>query len=143
MPWLQKGTAETLAIGSSAPVTGMGIRDNKTFNQTNLGAYETDGSSSVDFATPKMTSPGGGYVPPVDWSSPSSAELASALQDYFGIPTSVGSLEHHNYLGRAYNLIYNEWFRDENLQDSVVVDKDDGTDTYTDYQLLKRGKRPK
>ena len=34
-----------------------------------------------------------------------------------------------------------EWFRDQNLQNSVVVDKDDGPDTYTDYVLLKRGKR--
>jgi hypothetical protein len=63
-----------------------------------------------------------------------------SLFDYMGIPIG-NSLEWNNLHGRAYNLIWNDWFRDENLQDSVVVDKDDGPDTYTDYTLLKRGKR--
>ena len=64
----------------------------------------------------------------------------SSLFDYMGVPTDV-SLTWNNFAGRAYNLIWNEWFRDENLQDSVVVDTDDGPDTLTDYTLLKRGKR--
>lgn len=64
----------------------------------------------------------------------------STLYDYMGVPTGV-SLSWNNMVGRAYNLIWNEWFRDENLQDSVVVDKGDGPDTITDYVLLKRGKR--
>lgn len=64
----------------------------------------------------------------------------STLYDYFGVPTDV-SLTFNNLCGRAYNLIYNEWFRDQNLQNSVTVDKDDGPDTLTDYTLLKRGKR--
>ena len=64
----------------------------------------------------------------------------SSLWDYMGVPTDV-SLTWNNLAGRAYNLIYNEWFRDENLQDSVVVDKGDGPDTLSDYVLLKRGKR--
>jgi hypothetical protein len=63
-----------------------------------------------------------------------------SLFDYMGIPIG-NALEWNNLHGRAYNLIWNDWFRDENLQDSVVVDKDDGPDTYTDYTLLKRGKR--
>ena len=63
-----------------------------------------------------------------------------SLYDYFGIPTGV-SLTFNNMAGRAYNLIWNEWFRDENLQDSVTVDKGDGPDTDTNYTLLKRGKR--
>ena len=64
----------------------------------------------------------------------------STLYDYFGIPNDV-SLTFNNLAGRAYNLVYNEWFRDENLQDSVTVDKGDGPDTASDYVLLKRGKR--
>jgi len=64
----------------------------------------------------------------------------STLYDYMGVPTDV-NLTFNNLCGRAYNLIYNEWFRDQNLQNSVVVDKDDGPDTATDYVLLKRGKR--
>lgn len=65
----------------------------------------------------------------------------SSLFDYMGLPTDVAGIAFNNLHGRAYNLIWNEWFRDENLQDSLVVDKDDGPDTYTDYTLQKRGKR--
>jgi hypothetical protein len=64
----------------------------------------------------------------------------STLYDYFAVPTDV-SLSFNNLCGRAYNLIYNEWFRDQNLQDSVTVDKGDGPDTLSNYTLLKRGKR--
>lgn len=42
---------------------------------------------------------------------------------------------------RAYNLIYNEWFRDENLIDSVYFNDGDGTDDIANYSLLKRCKR--
>jgi len=64
----------------------------------------------------------------------------STLYDYFGVPTDV-ALTFNNLCGRAYNLIYNDWFRDENLQNSVTVDKGDGPDTASNYTLLKRGKR--
>jgi hypothetical protein len=105
-----------------------------------MGEQENPGDS-IDYATPKVTSPVGGYVDPADWSAPTAAELSGALYDYLGYPTRVAGYEATNYLARGYNLIWNNWFRDENLQDSVVVDKDDGPDTYTDYKLLKRGKR--
>ena len=62
------------------------------------------------------------------------------LYDYLGIPTGT-SLTFNNFAGRAYNLIWNEWFRDENLQDSITVDTGDGPDTATNYVLQKRGKR--
>ena len=67
--------------------------------------------------------------------------VTGSLHDYMGIPIGVNSLVFDNLFPRAYNLIWNEWFRDENLQDSVVVDLDDGPDTFTDYVLLRRGKR--
>lgn len=71
------------------------------------------------------------------------ATIASGdLHDYMGIPPDTANDISWNSLhARAYNLIYNEWFRDENLQDSVVVDKDDGPDADTDYVLLRRNKR--
>jgi hypothetical protein len=65
----------------------------------------------------------------------------NSLYDYMGLPTAIAGIDFNNLHGRAYNLIWNEWFRDENLQDSIVVDKDDGPDTLTDYTLQKRGKR--
>lgn len=66
------------------------------------------------------------------------------LCDYMGLPrTSSVDLSELSALPlRAYNLIWNEWFRDQNLQDSVPVHTDDGPDNAsTDYNLLKRGKR--
>jgi hypothetical protein len=86
---------------------------------------QTDPGDSTDYSVPQFVA----Y----------SATVGS-LSDYMGIPTGV-SLAHSSLWHRAYNLIWNEWFRDENLQDSVVVDKDDGTDAIADYVLLKRGKR--
>ena len=64
-----------------------------------------------------------------------------SLHDYFGIPTKVPGLVHSALWHRAYNLIYNQWFRDQNLQNSVVVNTGDGPDAVTDYTLLRRGKR--
>ncbi len=64
------------------------------------------------------------------------------LSDFLGIPVLVGNTTFNSLWHRAYNFIWNEWFRDENLQNSVKVDKDDGPDTYADYtNLLRRGKR--
>jgi hypothetical protein len=98
-----------------------------------MGERDPDPDSSIDYTIPQMSSPTGGYA-------------VNSLQDYMGLPTEgqvdgSSTISHSALFTRAYNLIWNEWFRDENLQDSVVVDKDDGPDTYTDYTLLRRGKR--
>jgi hypothetical protein len=90
-------------------------------------------SDSTSYVVPTTTTPASGYA-------------VGSIFDYMGLPTvgqvGVGNTVTHNVLHlRAYNLIYNEWFRDENLQNSVTVNKGDGPDTYTDYALLKRGKR--
>lgn len=64
------------------------------------------------------------------------------LWDYFGLPTNVNKALKVNALPfRAYNLIFNEWFRDENLQESLNVPTGDGPDNLTDYNLVRRGKR--
>jgi hypothetical protein len=64
-----------------------------------------------------------------------------ALEDYFGIPTGIENIKVSALWHRAYNLIWNEWFRDQNLQQSRPVNKDDGPDSRGDYRLLRRGKR--
>jgi len=65
-----------------------------------------------------------------------------SIFDYFGLPTQVAAnLEISALPLRAYNLIWNEWFRDQNLQDSVLVSKDDGPDAEADFTLLRRCKR--
>lgn len=53
----------------------------------------------------------------------------------------ANTVTHSALFLRAYNLIWNQWFRDENLQNSVVVDKGDGPDNVANYVLLRRGKR--
>lgn len=70
------------------------------------------------------------------------------LYDYMGIPVGALSgggattgITFNNLHGRLYNASWNYWFRDENLQNSVTADLGDGPDTYTNYNLLKRGKR--
>ena len=66
------------------------------------------------------------------------------LADYMGIPYGLDSSVNNLNVGpfRAYNLTYNEWFRDQNLVDSVPKNLGDGPDTNSnDYQLKKRAKR--
>lgn len=63
-----------------------------------------------------------------------------SIADYFGLPTGVPNLEVRAEPFRAYNLIYNEWFRDENLQESLPFTKAD-SDQYSNYKLVRRGKR--
>ena len=93
-------------------------------------------ADSIDFTIPKIDNNGaqdltgtGGY--PV-------------LCDYMGLPhkSSVDMTDFSALPFRAYNLIWNEWFRDQNLQDSQTVSTDNGPDAGNgDYGILKRGKR--
>ena len=94
---------------------------------------QTNPGDSISYVIPQQVSPANGYA-------------IGSLQDYMGLPTvgqvtATKTVSHCAFWPRAYNLIYNEWFRDENLQNSVVVDKGDGPDTVTNYTLLRRGKR--
>jgi hypothetical protein len=94
---------------------------------------QTNPNDSISYVIPQQVSPANGYA-------------IGSLQDYMGLPTvgqvtATKTVSHCAFWPRAYNLIYNEWFRDENLQNSVVVDKGDGPDTVANYTLLRRGKR--
>nr|QJB19750.1 MAG: major capsid protein [Microvirus sp.] len=88
---------------------------------------------SISYVVPTITSPAGGYA-------------VGSIFDYLGLPTAgqiTGSnTVTHNVLPlRAYNLIYNEWFRDENLQNSLVENTGDSGDVVANYSLVRRGKR--
>lgn len=63
--------------------------------------------------------------------------------DKFGLPTDVvaGYTLPNTLPLRCYNRIWNDWFRDENFQNSVLNNIDNGPDAPADYTLLKRGKR--
>lgn len=96
-----------------------------------MGEQATPGDS-ISFVVPKQSWPAGGYA-------------VNSLQDYFGLPTVGGpaaAIGTHSALPlRAYNLIWNEWFRDENLQVPVPSDRGDGPDNVANYVLKRRGKR--
>lgn len=62
------------------------------------------------------------------------------IYDYFGIPTKVNLTVSALPL-RAYNLVYNDWYKDQNLINDLPVHTDDGPDSPTDYKLVKRNKR--
>lgn len=92
-----------------------------------MGQQDNPGDS-VDYLIPRMIAPAGGYG-------------EQTIYDYFALPTKVAGYSHSSLPLRAYNLIWNEWFRDQNLQNSVTVPKGDTDDPTATYTLLRRGKR--
>ena len=65
-----------------------------------------------------------------------------SLYDYLGLPTLVTNLDNISSLFvRGYQAIWNNWFRDENLQNSITVPTGDGPDNPANFTLLKRNKR--
>ncbi len=98
-------------------------------NWERFNGAQDDPDDSTDFTIPQTVAPAvTGY-------------LENSLQDYMGIPPGVPGLTHSALFTRAYNLTYNQWYRDENLQDSLVVDTDNGPDDPANYSLKLRGKR--
>ncbi|QXP08541.1 MAG: major capsid protein [Arizlama microvirus] len=91
-------------------------------------------ADSISYTTPQQVSPAGGYA-------------VGSLQDYMGLPSTpmlgANTKSHSAFYTRAYNFIWNECFRDENLQNSITVDLGDGPDATpsTNYILRRRGKR--
>lgn len=77
-----------------------------------------------------------------DYVIPTTVNISGTVNstyDYMGLPIGV-AMQPNALPIRAFRLIYNQWFRDENLQDSVAVPLDDGPDP--NYGgLLRRGKR--
>ncbi len=94
-------------------------------NWERFNGAQDDPGDSTDFLIPQQTQ---------------TTAVVGSLSDYFGIPPVV-NLVHSSMWHRAYNLIWNEWYRDENLQDALVVDKGDGPDTQSNYVVQRRGKR--
>lgn len=83
-------------------------------------------ADSIDYTIPQFNS----FTPAED-----------DLSDYLGLPVNGSAMTPNSIYHRAYQKAYNDWYRDQNLINSVVVDVDDGPDTITDYALRKRGKR--
>lgn len=81
------------------------------------------------------------YLIPTIAATTSTGYGEQSIFDYMGLPTKIPDYEHSALPLRAYNLCVNDWFRDQNLQDSLTVNVDNGPDPATDYSLFRRGKR--
>ena len=71
---------------------------------------------TVEYSVPQITAPVGGWN-------------IGTIADYFGIPTGIDNLSVNALPFRAYALIMNEWFRDENLSDPLDIPVNDATVT--------------
>lgn len=95
-------------------------------NWEKFNGAQDDPGDSTDYLVPQITN---------------ATVAEGSLFDYMGLPTKVAGIDFNNLHGRAYQKIWDEWFRDENLQDSLNPPTGDGPDTYADFVLQKRGKR--
>lgn len=75
---------------------------------------QTAWEQPTEYAVPQISAPTAG------WS-------VGTVADYMGIPTGVSGFSVNALPFRAYALIWNEWFRDQNVMDPVMVNKDDAT----------------
>lgn len=91
-----------------------------------MGAQDNP-DDTIDYLVPTMTAPAGGFA-------------VGSVYDYAGLPTGVAGFEFNSLPFRAMNLIWNDWFRDQNLQDSLPVHKGDTSDPVADYALRRRNK---
>lgn len=83
----------------------------KEFNGENT---ESAWIPQTQYEIPQLTAPEGGWQ-------------VGTIADYFGLPTGVSGISVSSLPFRAYALIVNEWFRDQNLQDPLVIPLDDAT----------------
>lgn len=97
-------------------------------NFVKIQGERVDPDDSIDFSRPYITT------------TAATGVANETLWDYLGYPTQVPDLRIDGSLHRDYNFVWNSYYRDQNWQDSLVVDKDDGPDTLTDYVLKKRNK---
>lgn len=90
----------------------------------NFQSFITGGADGNDATVhPYIAIPGGGFA-------------ISTLADHLGIPPSVGAAIHVSALPfRAYNLIFNEWYRDQDIITALVNSTGDGADTTSNTTL--------
>lgn len=77
---------------------------------------ETAWTPKTEYSVPQVTAPAGGWA-------------EGTLADYLGLPTKVAGISVSALPGRAYGLIYNEWFRNQNVTQPTLVEVTDATTT--------------
>ena len=75
---------------------------------------ETAWTPKTEYSVPQVTAPKGGWE-------------EGTLADYLGLPTKVEGISVSALPGRAYGLIYNEWFRNQNVTQPTLVEVTDAT----------------
>lgn len=80
--------------------------------ENNTSAWEQE----TEYSIPQVTAPSGGWA-------------KDTIADYMGVPTLTENLSINSLFFRAYGLIWNEWFRDENLKDPCMINLDETTQT--------------
>lgn len=100
-----------------------------------MGAHDAAGAQDTTYTIPAI---GSGLTVNHD-----DKVTAAGLAACFGLPEglSTAAMTINALPFRAYNLIYNEWFRDQNLIDEITVDTDNGTDTVSNYAIRKSAKK--
>ena len=98
-------------------------------NWQKFNGEQTNPGDSIDFTIPMQKTVAG------------TGAGVETLQDYMGIPTGIPELEHSQLPFRCYVKCWNEWFRDENLDDSVALHTGDGDGGVSINTRLRRSKR--
>jgi len=113
----------------------------------NFMGEQNSPADSITYSVPQIVSPVSGFA-------------RNSIYDYFGLPT-VGQTGAGNQISvsalpfRGYNLIYQEWFRDQNLNNAMktgtagslaagakwMCQSDDGPDPSANYSLFPVNKR--
>lgn len=99
------------------------------------GAHNAAGAQDATFTIPVLAT--GVTV------SHDNAYAVANLAAHFGIPHGLqtGDVSVKSLPFRGYNLIYNEWFRDQNLKDELTVTTNDGPDSTGSYTIRKSNKK--
>lgn len=87
-----------------------------------------------DFITGGPDGDDASVFPTITFGGGSGAAIGS-LADYFGLPTGVNNIAVSALPFRAYALIWNEFYRDQDLETELVIDTTDGADTTTNTAL--------
>ena len=94
-----------------------------------MGAQDNP-ADSIAYTVPQVISPAGGFA-------------VGSLYDYFGLP-GVGQILAGNTISvnalpfRAYNKIFNDWFKDEDLDNNLIEQMGDAPDPHNNYPLQSR-----
>lgn len=87
--------------------------------------FITGGPNNADVSEfPTITAPSGGFA-------------VGSLADHLGLPPKIEGIEVSALPFRAYNLIYNEWYRDQDLETEKALSLESGPDTTTATDLLR------